>query len=342
MPRSSRRLHACRSSTTTGPTTRSQRSNALKKLLVRPPVPRGVYLWGDVGRGKSFLMDAFFATVPLIRKTRVHFHEFMRGVHAELHDLKGTADPLDEVALRVARRHRLICFDEFHVSDIADAMILYRLLDRLFALNIGFVITSNYAPDALYPDGLHRDRMLPAIELLKQRLDSRACRRRRRLPATGDGTHRGLHHALGRGRRAHAGGRVRARCRSRGRRPDAGDRGSHAARAPTRWRCGLVRLCRPVRWSALAERLPRDCRAVPHRRAFQRAADVGRPGIGSASLHVAGRCPLRPPREAAAVGRGARRRNFIRQVRWRTNSPARCLAWRRCNHASTSNRRAGP
>ena len=148
-----------------------QRSNALMKLLVRPPVPRGVYLWGDVGRGKSFLMDAFFATVPLIRKTRVHFHEFMRSVHAELHELKGMADPLDEVARRVAKRHRLICFDEFHVSDIADAMILYRLLDRLFELNIGFVITSNYAPDALYPDGLHRDRMLPAIELLKGRLD---------------------------------------------------------------------------------------------------------------------------------------------------------------------------
>ena len=148
-----------------------QRSNALMKLLVRPPVPRGVYLWGDVGRGKSFLMDAFFATVPLIRKTRVHFHEFMRSVHAELHELKGVADPLDEVARRVAKRHRLICFDEFHVSDIADAMILYRLLDRLFELNIGFVITSNYAPDALYPDGLHRDRMLPAIELLKGRLD---------------------------------------------------------------------------------------------------------------------------------------------------------------------------
>ena len=148
-----------------------QRSNALMKLLVRPPVPRGVYLWGDVGRGKSFLMDAFFATVPLIRKARVHFHEFMRGVHAELHELKGMAEPLDEVARRVAKRHRLICFDEFHVSDIADAMILYRLLDRLFELNIGFVITSNYAPDALYPDGLHRDRMLPAIELLKGRLD---------------------------------------------------------------------------------------------------------------------------------------------------------------------------
>jgi len=138
---------------------------------VRPPVPRGVYLWGDVGRGKSFLMDSFFATVPLIRKTRVHFHEFMRGVHAELHELRGTAEPLDEVARRIGRRHRLICFDEFHVSDIADAMILYRLLDRLFALNVGFVITSNYVPDALYPDGLHRDRVLPAIDLLKQQLD---------------------------------------------------------------------------------------------------------------------------------------------------------------------------
>lgn len=150
---------------------KSRRSNRLKKMLVKPSVPRGVYLWGGVGRGKSFLMDAFFASVPVLRKTRVHFHEFMRGVHHELDRLKGTADPLDEVARAIAARHRLICFDEFHVSDIADAMILYRLLDRLFALNTGFVITSNYAPDALYPDGLHRDRMLPAIELLKDRLD---------------------------------------------------------------------------------------------------------------------------------------------------------------------------
>jgi cell division protein ZapE len=150
---------------------KAQRSNALKKLLVKPPVPRGVYLWGGVGRGKSFLMDAFFASVPVIRKARVHFHEFMRGVHAELHELRGTADPLDEVARRIARRHRLICFDEFHVSDIADAMILYRLLERLFALNVGLVMTSNYAPDALYPDGLHRDRLLPAIALLNGQLD---------------------------------------------------------------------------------------------------------------------------------------------------------------------------
>jgi cell division protein ZapE len=150
---------------------KAQRSNALKKLIARPPVPRGVYLWGGVGRGKSFLMDAFYAAVPVHRKTRLHFHEFMRGVHRELNEVKGTTDPLDEVGRRIARRHRLICFDEFHVSDIADAMILHRLLSKLFELHIGLVMTSNYAPDALYPDGLHRDRVLPAIGLLKERLD---------------------------------------------------------------------------------------------------------------------------------------------------------------------------
>jgi cell division protein ZapE len=150
---------------------KAQRSNALKKLLARPPVPRGAYLWGGVGRGKSFLMDAFFAAVPVLRKTRLHFHEFMRSVHRELDEVKGMPDPLDEVARRIAKRHRLICFDEFHVSDIADAMILHRLLSKLFELNVGLVMTSNYAPDGLYPDGLHRDRMLPAIALLKERLD---------------------------------------------------------------------------------------------------------------------------------------------------------------------------
>jgi cell division protein ZapE len=150
---------------------KAQRSNALKKLLARPPAPRGVYLCGGVGRGKSFLMDLFFVAVPVIRKTRVHFHEFMRSVHRELDDLKGTENPLDEVAERIASRYRLICFDEFHVSDIADAMILHRLLSRLFELNVGFVMTSNYQPDVLYPDGLHRDRILPAIDLLKRQLD---------------------------------------------------------------------------------------------------------------------------------------------------------------------------
>ena len=150
---------------------KARRSNAIKKFLVHPDLPRGVYLWGGVGRGKSFLMDSFFAVVPVQRKTRLHFHEFMREVHRELEDLKGQADPLDELARRIAKRYRLICFDEFHVSDIADAMILYRLLDRLFNNGVQFVMTSNYHPDTLYPDGLHRDRLLPAIELIKSNLD---------------------------------------------------------------------------------------------------------------------------------------------------------------------------
>ena len=148
-----------------------QRSNGLKRLMNRPEVPRGVYLWGGVGRGKSFLMDSFYSMVPVVRKTRVHFHEFMRGVHRQLDDLKGVANPLDDVARRIARKYRLICFDEFHVSDIADAMMLYNLLSALFANGVSFIMTSNYDPDLLYPDGLHRDRMLPTIALLKARLD---------------------------------------------------------------------------------------------------------------------------------------------------------------------------
>lgn len=150
---------------------KSRRSNALKKLLSRPAVPKGVYLWGGVGRGKSFLMDAFYVTVPVTRKTRIHFHEFMRSVHRELGVVKGMSDPLDEVARRIARKYRLICFDEFHVSDVADAMILHRLLLKLFEYGTSFVMTSNYEPSTLYPDGLHRDRILPAISLIKARMD---------------------------------------------------------------------------------------------------------------------------------------------------------------------------
>jgi cell division protein ZapE len=150
---------------------KKRRDTALKRLLVKPPLPKGVYLWGPVGRGKSFLMDAFYLCVPLVRKRRVHFHPFMREIHRELDELKGTEDPIAAVAERTARRYRLVCFDEFHVSDIADAMILGRFLEKVMDLGVEFVMTSNYHPDQLYPGGLQRERFLPAIELLKSRLD---------------------------------------------------------------------------------------------------------------------------------------------------------------------------
>jgi cell division protein ZapE len=150
---------------------RAARRSTLKKLFSPPPVPRGVYIYGGVGRGKSFLMDAFFATVAIKRKSRVHFHAFMRDVHEELAELKQEADPLATVAARIARKWRLICFDEFHVSDIADAMILGRLLSALFRHGVVVVMTTNYAPDGLWPDGIQRERFLPTIALIKEWLD---------------------------------------------------------------------------------------------------------------------------------------------------------------------------
>ncbi len=150
---------------------KARRSNALTKLVARPPIPRGVYLHGGVGRGKSFLMDCFFQAVQLKRKTRLHFHEFMREVHRELAELHGTVNPLQELARRMALRFRLICLDEFHVADVTDAMILHRLLQALFDNRVSIITTSNFHPDALYPNGLHRDRVLPAIALLKARLE---------------------------------------------------------------------------------------------------------------------------------------------------------------------------
>ena len=150
---------------------KSARSNALKKLIKRPDIPRGVYLYGGVGRGKSFLMDCFYNAVPLRRKTRLHFHEFMREVHRELANLQGTVNPLDVLASQIAKKYRLICFDEFHVADITDAMILHRLLAALFDNGVGLVTTSNFKPDDLYPGGMHRDRILPAIALLNANLD---------------------------------------------------------------------------------------------------------------------------------------------------------------------------
>ncbi len=150
---------------------KEKRANRLKKIINHPDIPRGVYMYGGVGRGKSFLMDCFYSSVPIVRKTRLHFHEFMREVHRELRALQGTVNPLDVLGAQIAKRYKLICFDEFHVADITDAMILHRLLESLFKHGVGFVTTSNFKPDDLYPGGLHRDRILPAIDLLNQKLE---------------------------------------------------------------------------------------------------------------------------------------------------------------------------
>ena len=148
-----------------------QRSTAIRRLVVHPPLPRGVYLWGAVGRGKTFLMDSFYRCLPLVRRRRVHFHHFMRDVHRELDELKGTADPLDVLAGRIAKRYRLICFDEIALSDVADALILGRLLTRTLEKGVVYCMTSNYHPDELYKGGLKREDFLPTIELIKARLD---------------------------------------------------------------------------------------------------------------------------------------------------------------------------
>lgn len=129
---------------------------------------RGLYFWGGVGRGKTYLMDNFFESLPFEQKLRAHFHRFMRRVHAELKKLDGKKNPLKLVADTIAAEARVICFDEFFVSDITDAMILGTLMEELFARGVTLVATSNIIPDGLYKDGLQRARFLPAIALLNK------------------------------------------------------------------------------------------------------------------------------------------------------------------------------
>lgn len=147
-----------------------EQAGALTRLVrhFRDQVPvRGLYLWGNVGRGKTFLVDLFYAHLDLPAKRRIHFHRFMADVHARMRALGEHADPLAQVAADYAREFRLLCLDEFLVGDIGDAMILGRLLEQLFAHGVTLVTTSNTAPENLYQDGLQRANFLPAIILLQ-------------------------------------------------------------------------------------------------------------------------------------------------------------------------------
>ena len=140
-----------------------------KKISVKKK--SGLYLFGGVGVGKTFLMDAFYLQTAVERKIRVHFHAFMQRLHVDMKSLDQEEDPLRMVATRIAEKNKLICFDEFHVSDIVDAMILGRLLNILINSDVCLVMTSNYSPENLYPNGLARDRFLPAIALIKEHMD---------------------------------------------------------------------------------------------------------------------------------------------------------------------------
>ena len=146
----------------------SKRKNLFHKILGYSKPIMGLYLWGGVGIGKTFLMDLFFDNLPIKTKLRLHFHAFMQKVQESLRKRQGQQNPLEEIAKEIAKQTSLLCFDEFFVSDIADAMILERLFSSLFAKGVILVATSNIPPSQLYYKGLHRKRFLPAIELIEK------------------------------------------------------------------------------------------------------------------------------------------------------------------------------
>src|SRR5579872_4293443 len=168
------RLEALRSRLIAAHHSRASLGGRLLRAIGRRSAPapeRGLYLWGPVGRGKTWLMDLFFQSLPFPERRRRHFHRFMHDVHAELKTLQDVEAPLETVADRLASEVRVLCFDELFVTDIADAMILGGLFGGLFRRGVTLVATSNVPPGDLYRDGLQRQRFLPAIELIEQHVE---------------------------------------------------------------------------------------------------------------------------------------------------------------------------
>jgi len=154
----------------------SQRQTSLfirfTQIFSKQQTIKGLYLWGGVGRGKTWLMDLFYESLPIKNKYRLHFHRYIREIHEQLDHHKGKKNPLRQIAKEFSRQYRLLCLDEFHVSDITDAMILHGLLKALTEHGVTLVFTSNIEPDELYSEGLQRERFIPAIKLIKQYNDT--------------------------------------------------------------------------------------------------------------------------------------------------------------------------
>ncbi len=148
----------------------SVKKNFIARLLYKSSLPKGMYIWGGVGRGKTFLMDLFYENIQVNKKKRIHFHRFMQEIHHSLKDLQGRQNPLQVIGKDIASKTKLLCLDEFHISDIGDAMIMRNLLESLFNEEVVIVTTANWKPDRLYEHGLQRVQFLPTIDLIEAKM----------------------------------------------------------------------------------------------------------------------------------------------------------------------------